>query len=79
MRKIISIVFTVLFIFCFTNLNSFAFLNPFKKKVIGELLEDYNNGKMEERFNEELKLFLMSYSKEIKDFMINEIDKMLEI
>ncbi len=51
---------------------------PSKKKAIGELIEDYNEGKMEDRFNEEFKIFLMSYSTEIKEFMSNQIDQMLE-
>ena len=58
MRKIISIVFTVLFILCFTNVNSFAFFNPFKKKPIAEsTAEIKKNSPIENSNDTELNIF----------------------
>ena len=58
MRKIISIVFTVLFILCLTNVNSFAFFNPFKKKPITEsTTEIKKNSPIENSNDTELNIF----------------------
>ena len=38
------------------------------------MFNDCNEGKLEEKFNEEFKLFLMNYSLEIKDHIVKEIN-----
>ena len=54
-----------------------------KQKVFQNLIDDYNDGNLEERFNEEFKLFLMNYSDEIKKYIADkisiEIDKGLDM
>ena len=53
-----------------------------KQAVFQNLIDDYNDGNLEERFNEEFKLFLMNYSDEIKKYIADkisiEIDKGLD-
>ena len=53
-----------------------------KQQVFQNLIDDYNDGNLEERFNEEFKLFLMNYSDEIKRYIADkisiEIDKGLD-
>ena len=39
------------------------------------MIEDYNNGKRVNIFEEEFKLFLLSFSGQIKSFMRDEIQK----
>jgi hypothetical protein len=52
-------------------------LKKSKQNTIQNMLEDYNNGNLEERFNEDFKLFLMSYSTKIKEMVNKEIDKLI--
>ena len=53
-----------------------------KKRVFQNLIDDYNDGNLENKFNEEFKLFLMNYSDEIKKYITDkisiEIDKGLD-
>ena len=44
-----------------------------KQIVFKNLIDDYNDGNLEERFNEEFKLFLMNYSDEIKKYIADKI------
>ena len=46
-----------------------------KRNNIERLIEDYNNGKRVNIFEEEFKLFLLSFSGQIKSFMRDEIQK----
>ena len=46
-----------------------------KRNNIERLIEDYNNGKRINIFEEEFKLFLLSFSGQIKSFMRDEIQK----
>ena len=46
-----------------------------KKIRIQSMIDDYNDGKLEDRFNQEFKLFLLNYSNKIKSFVAEEIDK----
>ena len=46
-----------------------------KRNNIERLIEDYHNGKRVNIFEEEFKLFLLSFSGQIKSFMRNEIQK----
>ena len=48
-------------------------INQFKQRVIKKLIEDYNKGKLDNKFNEEFKLFLMNYSDEIKEYISNDV------
>ena len=45
-----------------------------KHRYIEKMFNDCNEGKLEEKFNEEFKLFLMNYSLEIKDHIVKEIN-----
>ena len=44
-----------------------------KQDLINNLIDDYNEGKIEDKFTDDLKLFLLDYSNEIKEHIVNEI------
>ena len=49
-------------------------VNNKRHRHIERMFNDCNEGKLEEKFNEEFKLFLMNYSLEIKDHIVKEIN-----
>jgi len=53
-------------------------LSPCKKKALNEFVSKCIDGKMETLFKDELKMFLMTYSNELKDFLNSEISNNLE-
>jgi len=53
-------------------------INQFKQRVIKNLIEDYNGGKLDNKFNEEFKLFLMNYSDEIKEYISDDVSLEIE-
>lgn len=50
-----------------------------KKERIQSMIDDYNDGKLEDRFQTEFKLFLLNYSNKIKSFVAEEIDKITNL
>ena len=69
-EKLLSNISTVLEEWFISHQSNF---NGRKQKIIENMLEDYNDGKMEENFNNEFKLFLMNYNNDIKEHIVNEI------
>jgi hypothetical protein len=53
-------------------------LSPIKKIALNEFVNKCVEGKMETLFKEELKLFLMTYSNELKDYLNTEVATKLE-
>jgi hypothetical protein len=53
-------------------------LSPIKKKALHEFVSKCIEGKMETLFKEELKMFLMTYSNELKDYLNTEVSNKLE-
>jgi hypothetical protein len=50
-----------------------AKINERKQNVLNNFIDDCNDGKAEENFNNELKMFFMDYSNEIKEHISNQI------
>ena len=44
-----------------------------KQNILNHFIDDCNGGKTENKFNEELKMFFMDYSNEIKEQIVNKI------
>jgi hypothetical protein len=53
-------------------------LSPIKKIALNEFVNKCVEGKMETLFKEELKMFLMTYSNELKDYLNTEVASKLE-
>ena len=54
-------------------------LSPFRKRALNEFVSKCIEGKMETLFKDELKMFLMTYSNELKEFVNNEITNKLAL
>ena len=46
-----------------------------KQELINKFINDCNDGREDKKFIEELKMFFMDYSNEIKENIINKIKK----
>ena len=53
-------------------------LSSVKKIALNEFVNKCVQGKMETLFKEELKLYLMTYSNELKDYLNKEVSEQLE-
>jgi len=53
-------------------------LSPIKKQALNNFVNKCVEGKMETLFKEELKMFLMTYSNELKDYLNTEVSNKLE-
>ena len=53
-------------------------LSPIKRRALNEFVNKCVEGKMETLFKEEFKMFLMTYSNELKDFLNTEVSNKLE-